>query len=315
MATVSTDFTTRQLVDAGICEGMRVLDAGCGSGDVTFLLAGLLGENGAVIGIDHDTAALSVASQRTAPADAANVSFVKCSVMELTDTLGKFDAIVGRRVLMYQANAVEAVRTLTQSLKPGGVIAFQEHDTTMVPAGLDVFPLHRQATRWIQQMIEREGADLHIGFNLHRIFSQAGLDVEEVRAECVLQTPDRPYRLGDIVRACLPRIVAYGVATADEIDIATLQKRLDAERVESTGIYVGDMAFGVWARKRLKWLGRMSQRSQNANLVHFSSSTCLTRAARSSLSHALPRRVTKWSTEARLCGKLRHSNLLKTSMT
>ncbi len=37
-------------------------------------------------------------------------------------------------------------------------------------------------------MIEREGADLHIGFNLHRSFTQAGLDVEVVRAECVLHT-------------------------------------------------------------------------------------------------------------------------------
>jgi ubiquinone/menaquinone biosynthesis C-methylase UbiE len=252
MTTVKADFTTRLLVDAGIREGMRVLDVGCGSGDVTFLLAGLLGQSGAVVGIDHDAAALTVASQRAVSADLANMSFARCALTELPGALGKFDAIVGRRVLMYQADAVAAVRALTRSLNPGGVVVFQEHDTTMVPACLDAFPLHRQATRWIQQMIEREGADLHIGFNLHRIFRQAGLDVEEVRAECVLQTPDRPYGLGHIVRACLPRIVAHGVATADEIDIETLQARLDTERAGSTGIYVGDMAFGAWARKPLE---------------------------------------------------------------
>ncbi|WP_258195209.1 hypothetical protein [Pseudomonas japonica] len=98
-------------------------------------------------------------------------------------------------------------------------------------------------------MIAREGADLHIGFNLHGIFTQAGLTVESVRAECVVQTPDTPYGLGNIVRACLPRIVALGVASASEVDIETLQERLDQERSASSGVYIGDVMFGSWARK------------------------------------------------------------------
>lgn len=63
-------------------------------------------------------------------------------------------------------------------------------------------------------MIAREGADLHIGFNLHGILTKAGLNVECVRAECLVQTRDAPYGLGSIVKACLPRIVALGVATS-----------------------------------------------------------------------------------------------------
>jgi hypothetical protein len=40
-----------------------------------------------------------------------------------------------------------------------------------------------------------------------------------------------------------------GVATAEEVDIETLQQRLDEERTQSTGIYIGDVMFGAWARK------------------------------------------------------------------
>jgi len=109
--------------------------------------------------------------------------------------------------------------------------------------------LHKRAQLWIQEMIAREGADLHIGFNLHRIFTQAGLTVESVRAECLVQTPDTPYSLGAIVRACLPRIIALGVASAKKVDIETLQERLDQERSASSGVYVGDVMFGSWARK------------------------------------------------------------------
>lgn len=251
MAVTKVDFTTRLFVDAGMHEGMRILDVGCGSGDVSFLLAGLVKQSGEVIGIDHDAGALAIAQRRSVPASMKAPQFFQCALRELPESLGTFDAIVGRRVLMYQADILEAVRVLSKSLRPGGIMAFQEHDTTMIPASLGDFPLHRLASSWVHGMIEREGADLHIGFNLHHILTQAGLIVEDLRAECLLQTPDSAYGLGSIVRACLPRIVGHGVATLEEIRIETLQERLDAERKASPAIYIGDMLFGVWARKAL----------------------------------------------------------------
>jgi hypothetical protein len=118
------------------------------------------------------------------------------------------------------------VRGLARHLLPGGVMVFQEHDASLTPASLEPFPLHRKAQQWLQRMLEQEGADLHIGFNLHRIFSQAGLAVEDLRAECLVQTPDSRYALADIVRACLPRIIEQGVASARQVGIDTLQSRL-----------------------------------------------------------------------------------------
>jgi SAM-dependent methyltransferase len=249
MSNTTPDFTERLLIDAGIREGMRVLDVGCGSGDVTYLLARLVGSTGEVVGADHDANALSIARQRTAPPHHAHPTFIESDLLGLAESLGVFDAIVGRRVLMYQADTVAAVRALAQYLRPGGTIVFQEHDTTLVPASLDGFLLHKRAQGWIQHMIEREGADLNIGFNLHRIFTQAGLAVEAVRGECLIQTSSSPYALGHIVRACLPRILAHGVATAEEVEVETLQARLDEERTQSQGIYIGDMIFGAWAKK------------------------------------------------------------------
>ena len=51
-------FTRQLLVEAGIRPGMRVLDVGCGSGDVSFLAANLVGPNGRVVGVDVARAAV-----------------------------------------------------------------------------------------------------------------------------------------------------------------------------------------------------------------------------------------------------------------
>ncbi|MDH0301529.1 MULTISPECIES: class I SAM-dependent methyltransferase [unclassified Pseudomonas] len=249
MALAKADFTTRLLLDAGIGPGMRVLDVGCGHGDVSLLLASLVDGDGAVVGIDQSDAALQVARQRELPKGAARPEFVHCDLHALPTSLGLFDAIVGRRVLMYQADAVKAVRALARHLLPGGLMVFQEHDTTLTPASLEPFPLHRKATRWLQRMLAEEGADLHMGFNLHGVMTGAGLQVEEVRAECLVQTPDNDTGLATIIRGCLPRIVALGVATARQVGIETLQARLEAEREQSRGIYIGDVAFACQARK------------------------------------------------------------------
>lgn len=64
---------------------------------------------------------------------------------ELPDSVGTFDAIVGRRVLMYQRDAVATMRALSKCLRHGGIMVFQEHDTTMAPANVKPFPLHERA--------------------------------------------------------------------------------------------------------------------------------------------------------------------------
>lgn len=249
MADAARDFTRRLLVDAGIGAGMRVLDIGCGTGEVALLAADLVGGRGDVVGVDRDEGPLAAARDRARERRSTNVRFARGDFDALPLGPGAFDAAVGRRVLMYQPDAVRAVQRLALNVRPGGLIVFQEHDSTMVPASLVPMPLHRRAQEWIWRTVEREGADVHMGFGLHAALARAGLSVEHVRAEAVVQTPEEPYGVGAIVRALLPRIVRQGVATEAEIDADTLDRRLDEERVGTNATYVGDVMFGAWARK------------------------------------------------------------------
>jgi SAM-dependent methyltransferase len=213
------------------------------------MLASLVGDDGEVVGIDRDAGVLEVARVSADELGLRNISFVTGDFCAPSPELGDFDAVVGRRVLMYQPDPVGAVRGLVRVVRPGGFVVFQELDTTMVPASLAPLPLHRRVHDWIWRTVEGEGADVHMGFRLESVLIGAGLREVEVRAEAIVQTPCTPSTAGAIVRAMTPRIVRQGVATEAELDVDTLDGRLMKERRDANATYVGDMVFGAWARR------------------------------------------------------------------
>src|SRR6185436_5750570 len=87
-------ITRRVFEAAGIARGMRVLDIGCGAGDVSLLAADLVGPEGLVVGIDRASAAIEVACARAESAARRNVEFRQHDVESLPDGAA-FDAVVG----------------------------------------------------------------------------------------------------------------------------------------------------------------------------------------------------------------------------
>ncbi|MDR3544064.1 MAG: methyltransferase domain-containing protein [Desulfosporosinus sp.] len=249
MTNIVEEMTKKLLVDAGIQKGMHVLDIGCGRGDLSILLADMVGTEGTVLGLDVDESALTLARERIQQNMLANVTFIQADLSRLSINHVHFDAIVGRRVLMYLPEPRRVIADLPALLKVGGLMIFQEHDSTMSPGSVVPMPLHSQVNKWIWDTVESEGGNIHIGFDLWSLLSQKGVVVEKVRAEAVVQTPDAPFPMTPIVRAMLNRIIKTGVATEDEIDINTLENRLDEERQKSKTTYIREMVFCAWARK------------------------------------------------------------------
>src|SRR5271155_4260626 len=111
-------FTRHLLQLAGIHPGMRVLDVGCGSGDVAFLAGDLVGSRGKVIGVDRAASAVGWASARARSRGISNVTFLEGDPAEMQFDQ-PFDAVVGRLVLMYYPDPVNTVRKLIRHLRDG----------------------------------------------------------------------------------------------------------------------------------------------------------------------------------------------------
>lgn len=235
----------------GITSGMRVLDVGCGSGDLSRLIAQLAGPGGEVVGIDRSEEALAVGRNMEASASAAPIRYHQADLSaRLPDELGHFDAVVGRRVLMYLPDPAEALNALAKVACPGAILAFQEHARAGLPAGLGVLPLHRQLYQWMWNTVAAEGGDVALALKLVDLFEASGVSVEQARSEAILFLPGEPSFLPALSRVMLPRLVERGVARAEDVDLDTLPQRIEDERRTVGGTIVWDLAFLVSGRHR-----------------------------------------------------------------
>lgn len=128
-ANILRPITERLLRAAGIREGMRVLDIGCGAGDVAMLAAETVGQAGFVVAVDESEAAISLTRRRVEKAGFKNIRFEVASLPYIQNEAA-FDAATCRYVLVHQDRPAEFLRSISRLLKSGGVIACHE------PSGL-----------------------------------------------------------------------------------------------------------------------------------------------------------------------------------
>jgi ubiquinone/menaquinone biosynthesis C-methylase UbiE len=89
---------------ADLAPGMRVLDVGCGAGDLSFLAARVVGPAGHVTSLDRSPESIALAAERALRAGMSNVRFVAAEAWQF-EADATLDAVIGRLVLMYWPNA------------------------------------------------------------------------------------------------------------------------------------------------------------------------------------------------------------------
>jgi SAM-dependent methyltransferase len=248
-------FTRLLFERAGLVSGMRVLDIGSGLGDVAFLAAKLVGRTGSVLGVDRDPTQVAFAKQRAEAAGLKNVRFMVKDFREARLSV-PVDAIVGRLVLMYAADPLDALRCVVRNLRAGGVIALQE---SIIEYEGPVFIeprdcLAAKAAEWFRAGFKHARVHPRMGMQLYGLMRHAGLEPSpDIEMAVPIQTgPDGALFgiLTSVVRSQIPAIVASGVATEAEIDIDTLEQRMIADAPPSGVVgYFNFGHVGVWAKK------------------------------------------------------------------
>lgn len=168
----------------GLRPGMRVLDAGCGAGAHLRLLAGAVGPNGSVVGVDLDPEALAVGADLCA--DLVATGRLRLEPGDLTALplpTDDRDVAWSASVFHHLPDPAAALTELARVVRPGGLVAVLDGDGggsfPFLPWSPELELARREAA--VRAAADGYGGDLPYHFapflarRLPRLFREAGL--------------------------------------------------------------------------------------------------------------------------------------------
>jgi len=241
-------LTERLFREAGIGPGQRTLDIGSGVGDVAMLASRLVGPAGEVIGLERDSRSIARARNRASEARLLNVNFIECDVSQPPRDR-PFDAVIGRFILQFVNDPVSVLRRLSEVIRPGGVLVFQEVSYAPLLALSSHLPLWSASVAVARETVQRSGANPEIGIALHRTFQEAGLPLPSMRMEMLLgNSPNFTLWIYDLLCSLRPKIQEHRIAIDALGDFSMLSARLQSEVALSKTVVPYVALVGAWCR-------------------------------------------------------------------
>ena len=180
----------------GIKPGERVVDLGCGPGDVLSLLGKRVGPTGSVLGIERDAHFASLARRYVADHALPQVEVREGDAYDTRLPRASFDGGHMRLVLVNVPEPERIVREMVSLVRPGGWVASFEADLL----SLICDPPNPEWTRLLdayKAYSAAQGIDLCVGRRTHRLFRAAG--VVDIHVDAIV----RVYPAGDHGRLIL----------------------------------------------------------------------------------------------------------------
>ncbi|EPX64187.1 Methyltransferase type 11 [Cystobacter fuscus DSM 2262] len=222
----------------GVAPGQRILDAGCGVGDVTRDLATLVGPRGHVVGVDLSEALLAEAHARTR-GTGLSVEYRKGDLHSLDFPSESFDRCRSSRVFIYLDDPRKALSELLRLTRPGGaVVIFEPEFDTWALDGPDRGVVRALIHFWTDQL-----RNPWIGRQLPRMFHSLGVNQVTMRPVVGTWVPRMLETFG--MYPVLEKAIAEKVVTREQVD-TWLQFLEEGERNDSFyGCMAGMVVRGI----------------------------------------------------------------------
>jgi len=134
-------------------ENDRVLDAGCGIGNITFKVAETV-KKGHILGIDNSSSMIEKCNENLHTKNVSNVNFITKSLTEI-DFTDEFNIVFSNSVFHWLKESEKALDLLYKSLKIGGSIGIQfpllnsQHPLiTICEKGITKLKLEKEFQNW-----------------------------------------------------------------------------------------------------------------------------------------------------------------------
>ena len=157
--------------------GLKILDAGCGSGAMARKVASSHPRS-AVVGVDLNPSYVAFARQHVEAQTLGNLSFEIGDLMALPFPNGSFDVVWSRFVLYFLPRPAAAIAEFRRILRPGGALIVSLHNwSTLINYPEDAW------LRGRQQKVFAAVADMRLAQKAPAMLSAGGFDNVSVEIE------------------------------------------------------------------------------------------------------------------------------------
>jgi len=185
--------------------GSHVLEAGCGTGRQSLILA-RQSPGAHITSVDISEASLRQARAAVTSAGHGNVRFLRGDIFGLPFAQESFDHVFVCFVLEHLADPLGALRALGRMLKPGGTICVVEGDHGSCYFHPET-PAARQVWRCLIDSQARLGGDSLIGRRVYPLLEEAGFKDARVSPRMVYVDQSRPELVEGFIRRTIIAMV------------------------------------------------------------------------------------------------------------
>lgn len=171
--------TKKFLLNAGLTQGMKVLDVGCGAGVMTSWMAHQVGKEGHVTAIDNSPEQLSVTQRTLKNQPISNVTTKVLSAYDIDQLGEKYDLIYCRFLLHHLHSPRHAIKVFYENLVNNGIYVGEEGIISHMFAYPPTFAWQGYMPTLVppEQEIEGKGRDGDIGIKLFYECKKIGFEI------------------------------------------------------------------------------------------------------------------------------------------
>lgn len=201
------------LLKAGLKPGQRVLEVGCGTGNMTKWIAKQLGCNGHLTAVDISHEQVKIAQENCSESN--NVTFITSSIFDVKKEK-QFDLVYSRFLIMHLQNPLEGLQHLTRLLKPNGILVSEEA-TNSVTACYPESPIFRKYRELVMALFQKNNIDFDIGEKLYAYFLRLKLENIHVNFVQPIYKQHQKKIMMLLMNELKYRYIELGIATENEM--------------------------------------------------------------------------------------------------
>lgn len=214
----------RALLEAGLREGMRVADFGCGVGLASRMLAEIVGPAGEVTGVDVNKAQLQEAAKWCAESGLRNWSSVAASAENTGLPANSFDLAYCRFLLLHLPDPSSCLCEMRRILRPGGILVVEDGD--LRSAGSIPPTAQNEFANLFSRFEPLRGLNYSIANDLYHLVRDAGF--RELRVDihqpALLEDEDRYFLQWSVAEAG-DAFVNAGLTSYEELELTLMEMK------------------------------------------------------------------------------------------